>query len=157
MASLSYSGDHRRQPIIGNTMALPDTIYYAQEPGLSAQEFQAVLIASTLAERRPYKDIERLTQMIQAADIVVTARADGRLVGISRAITDFSYCCYLSDLAVDTAFQHQGIGKRLIEETHKIAGDMTSLILVAAPAAEAYYPRIGMQPIKSAWMFPRQQ
>lgn len=131
------------------------SIVYALEPDLSAQEFRAVLIASTLAERRPADDLDRLRDMLRHADIVVTARDNGRLVGISRAITDFSYCCYLSDLAVDVAYQRRGIGKRLIEETRARAGERATLVLIAAPAAETYYPRIGMQPVKSCWAIQR--
>ena len=86
---------------------------------------------------------------------IITARDDGRLVGISRAVTDFSYCCYLSDLAVDVAYQRRGIGKRLIEETHSAAGETTTLTLVAAPAAESYYPAIGMKQHHSCWTIPR--
>lgn len=132
-------------------------IEYSLEPDLSAAEFQAVLVASTLAERRPAQDLDRLDQMLRHADLIVTAREAGHLVGISRAVTDFSYCCYLSDLAVDVQYQRQGIGKRLIEETHKAAGENTTLILVAAPAAEAYYPRIGMKHLASCWAIPRKQ
>jgi GNAT superfamily N-acetyltransferase len=131
------------------------TIVYALEPDLSAKEFHDILVASTLAERRPADDLDRLQQMLRNADIVVTARDAGRLVGISRAITDFAYCCYLSDLAVDRSYQHQGIGKRLIEETRVRAGDRASLILVAAPAAESYYPKIGMAHLASCWTIPR--
>jgi ribosomal protein S18 acetylase RimI-like enzyme len=130
-------------------------IVYALEPDLSAQEFRDILIASTLAERRPANDIERLELMLRKADIVVTARDSGRLVGISRAITDFSYCCYLSDLAVDMEYQRQGIGKRLIDETRARAGDCASLILLSAPAAETYYPKIGMKHLPSCWAIPR--
>ncbi len=130
-------------------------IVYALEPGLPAQAFRDVLVASTLAERRPAEDLERLDRMLRHADIVVTARDGEKLVGVSRAITDFAYCCYLSDLAVDVAYQHQGIGKRLIGETRARAGDGAILILIAAPAAETYYPKIGMQPIKSGWAIPR--
>lgn len=130
-------------------------IVYALEPQLSAVEFQAVLVSSTLAERRPANDLDRLNRMLRAANIIATARDEGRLIGISRAVTDFSYCCYLSDLAVDSTYQRQGIGKRLIEETHRAAGDETTLWLVAAPAAESYYPRIGMHHVKSAWSWPR--
>lgn len=125
------------------------------EPGLSAEEFQSILTRSTLAERRPVQDLARLDTMLRQADLIVTARADGQLVGISRAITDFSYCCYLSDLAVDVEHQRRGIGKRLIEATHRAAGAQTALILVAAPAAERYYPKIGMQHVPSCWMTPR--
>lgn len=94
--------------------------------------------------------------MLRQADLIVTARLEGRLIGISRAITDFSYCCYLSDLAVDVRYQHRGIGKRLIRETHIAAGMNTALILIAAPAAEGYYPKIGMKHVASCWMTPRQ-
>jgi predicted N-acetyltransferase YhbS len=130
-------------------------IVYALEPDLSAAAFRDVLVASTLGERRPVGDLARLERMLRQADIIVTARDDGRLVGVSRAISDFAYCCYLSDLAVDVAYQRQGIGKRLIDETRKAAGDGATVILVAAPAAETYYPKIGMTPIASGWMIPR--
>jgi len=131
------------------------SIQYAIEPELSAEEFRQVLIASTLAERRPAGDLERLDRMLRNADIVATARDQTRLIGVSRAITDFAYCCYLSDLAVDVAYQRQGIGKRLIDETRAHAGEHATLILVAAPAAETYYPRIGMQHLSSCWSIPR--
>jgi ribosomal protein S18 acetylase RimI-like enzyme len=131
------------------------SITYTVEPNLSADEFRAILIASTLAERRPVNDTPRLEKMLRHADLIVTARDGERLVGISRAITDFSYCCYLSDLAVDVAYQRQGIGKRLIEETRARAGDSATLILISAPAAEAYYPKIGMKPVTSCWTIPK--
>lgn len=132
-------------------------ITYSLEPDLSAEEFRAVLLASTLGERRPVGDLPRLDKMLRQADVIVTARDGLRLVGISRAITDFSYCCYLSDLAVDVAYQRRGIGKRLIAETQKSAGELSNLILVAAPAAESYYPAIGMQQHRSCWTLPRKR
>jgi GNAT superfamily N-acetyltransferase len=132
-------------------------IAYALEPGLSAGEFRDVLVASTLGERRPVDDLPRLDRMLRHADLIVTARDGARLVGISRAITDFAFCCYLSDLAVDAAYQRRGIGRRLIEETHARAGDQASLYLVSAPAAETYYPKIGLAPVKSCWSIPRRR
>jgi predicted N-acetyltransferase YhbS len=130
-------------------------IVYAVEPDLSAEAFRGILIASTLSERRPVGDLKRLDRMLRQADIIVTARDGERLVGISRAVTDFAYCCFLSDLAVDVAYQHQGIGKCLIDETRTRAGECTTLILVAAPAAETYYPKIGMRQRPSCWEIPR--
>jgi predicted N-acetyltransferase YhbS len=130
-------------------------IDYSLEPELSAKAFQAILVASTLAERRPANDLARLEKMLRQADLIVTARDAGRLVGISRAITDFSYCCYLSDLAVDVEYQRKGIGKRLIDETRRAAGPQATLILVAAPAAETYYPKIGMKHLPACWAIPR--
>lgn len=130
-------------------------IAYTHESDVSADEFRQILISSTLGERRPVDDLDRLNRMLRNANLVITARDGSRLVGISRAVTDFSYCCYLSDLAVDSAYQRQGIGRRLIEETRRHAGDEATLILVAAPAAESYYPSIGMKHLASCWAVPR--
>jgi len=128
-------------------------VVYAREPALSADEFADVLRRSTLAERRPAGDLPRLEGMLRNADLIVTARSEeGLLVGVSRAITDFHYCTYLSDLAVDVTFQRQGIGRRLIELTHQHAGEHTTLILLAAPAARDYYRHIGMQQHDSCWI-----
>lgn len=131
------------------------SIQFSLEPGLSAEEFQKILLTSTLAERRPAQDMTRLDKMLRQADLIITAREARKLVGISRAITDFSYCCYLSDLAVDEQYQRRGIGKQLIEETHLAAGLGTTLILVAAPSAEGYYPKVGMKHLPSCWAIPR--
>jgi ribosomal protein S18 acetylase RimI-like enzyme len=115
-----------------------------------------VLRRSTLAERRPVGEAETIAGMLAHADIILTARtADGLLVGVSRAITDFSYAAYLSDLAVDEAFQRQGIGRELVRRTHEAAGLHTSLVLLAAPKARTYYPRIGMRQHDSCWVLDR--
>jgi len=124
-------------------------------PTFQFRNFREILVTSTLAQRRPADDLERLERMLRHADIIVTARDGKRLVGISRAVTDFAYCCYLSDLAVDITYQRRGIGQNLIKETHLSAGRCTTLILVSAPAAETYYPRIGMQQVTSCWSIPR--
>jgi len=131
------------------------SVDYRLEPELSPAEFIDVLVRSTLGERRPIDRPEVIAAMLANADLVVTARAGGRLVGISRAITDFAYCTYLSDLAVDEAFQRQGIGRELIRRTHEAAGLGTALILLAAPKARTYYPHIGMQPHDSCWVIAR--
>lgn len=128
------------------------TIDYQLEPALSADEFINVLQRSTLAERRPVKDCGRIELMLRNADVIVTARSGQLLVGVSRAITDFSYCTYLSDLAVDVEFQKLGIGRELIVRTHAAAGRATRLLLIAAPNARSYYPHIGMLPHDSCWM-----
>jgi ribosomal protein S18 acetylase RimI-like enzyme len=131
------------------------TIRYALDPALDVDEFVDVLVRSGLAERRPVADRGRVAEMIRHADLIVTARtANNLLVGVSRAITDFSYCTYLSDLAVDRAYQRRGIGRRLIAETHAAAGQQTLLILLAAPLARGYYPHIGMQAHDSCWTLP---
>jgi predicted N-acetyltransferase YhbS len=130
-------------------------ITYHLEPDLTPAEFIDVLVRSTLAERRPVDDVERIALMLKNADVIVTARLDGLLVGVSRAITDFVYCAYLSDLAVDEAHQKKGIGRELIRRTHEAAGPHTTLTLVAAPKARDYYPHIGMTHHDSCWRIPR--
>jgi GNAT superfamily N-acetyltransferase len=119
-------------------------VTYQLEPDLTADEFIDVLVRSTLAERRPVNDRPTIQQMLAHAAVIVTARVEGKLVGISRAISDFGYCTYLSDLAVDEAFQGQGIGRELVHRTHEAAGLCTMLILLAAPKAQTYYPHIGI-------------
>jgi GNAT superfamily N-acetyltransferase len=131
------------------------TVTYQLEPELDTAEFIDVLVRSTLAERRPVDRPDVITAMLRHADVVVTARVAGQLVGVSRAISDFSYCTYLSDLAVDEAYQGQGIGRELIRRTHEAAGFDTTLILLAAPNARTYYPHIGMRAHESCWILPR--
>jgi predicted N-acetyltransferase YhbS len=108
--------------------------------------------ASTLGERRPIEDKERMASMLRHANLVVTAWDDDQLVGISRALSDFSFVTYLSDLAVRRSHQKQGIGKELIRRTQELAGKHAKLVLLAAPAAEQYYPRIGFTKHPQAWI-----
>jgi predicted N-acetyltransferase YhbS len=133
---------------------MSDSIDYQIESGLSVDDFITVLQASTLAERRPVDDRERLAKMLANASLILTARCEGRIVGVARALTDGAYSTYLADLAVDAAWQGRGIGRELIRRTHKAAGEGTSLILLAAPKARSYYPHIGMIPHDSCWITP---
>lgn len=130
-------------------------VLYELEPDLAVDEFIGVLRRSTLAERRPVDDLETMRGMLRHADVIVTARVAQQLVGVSRAITDSSYCTYLSDLAVDVAYQRRGIGRALIRRTHEAAGLATTLVLLAAPKAASYYPHIGMTRHDSCWIVPR--
>ncbi len=124
-------------------------------PDIGPDEFIDLLVRSTLAERRPVAEPATIRSMLEHAQVIITARIAGRLVGIARAITDFGFCTYLSDLAVDQDHQRRGIGKELIRLTHEAAGLNTHLILLAAPLARTYYPHIGMQPHDSCWIIPR--
>ncbi len=119
-------------------------VVYAVEPNLTAEEFQQILVASSLAERRPATDLLRLDRMLRGANLIVTARIDGELVGIARSITDGAYACYLSDLAVSQTAQGRGIGSELIQETRRQVGPEVSVVLLAAPQAVAFYEKIGM-------------
>ena len=119
-------------------------IEYKIENDLNVEEFRMILVSSTLGHRRPVNDHERLARMLEHGNLIITARENGRLIGVSRSLTDFTFCTYLSDLAVDESYQKQGIGKELIRQT-KLAVPEAKLILLSAPAAVSYYPRIGMK------------
>ncbi len=106
---------------------------------------------------RPTKDIPRIAHMFENANVVISAWDGVRLVGVSRALTDYSYCCYLSDLAVDVAYQKHGIGRELIRRTQSIIGDEVSLILMSAPSAMAYYPKVGFALADNAYIIRRKR
>jgi GNAT superfamily N-acetyltransferase len=118
-------------------------ITYQLNPPLTTADFIDILHRSTLGTRRPLHDLEAMEQMFQYGNVYVGAFYQDRLVGLARLMTDFVYTSYLSDLAVDEAYQKQGIGKQLIREAQK-ATPKAKIILVSAPAAEGYYPKIGM-------------
>ncbi|MCZ2150715.1 MAG: GNAT family N-acetyltransferase [Bryobacterales bacterium] len=109
--------------------------------------------ASTLGERRPVDDRDCMADMLNNANLVVTAWDGTLLVGIARSMTDFAYATYLSDLAVRLSHQRRGIGKELIRRTQREA-PRASVILLAAPKAVDYYPHIGFQAHRSAWVLP---
>ncbi len=133
-------------------------VTFRDEPDLPVREFIDLLQRSSLAERRPIEDPDRLRRMLAHADILLCARDEREnLVGIARALTDFAFCCYLADLAVDRAWQHRGIGRELIRRTQVRAGPGASLVLLAGPAATGYYPRIGMAKAENAFLMPRQR
>ena len=127
-------------------------IDYRIDPTISTDQFVDILRRSSLSERRPVEDTDCMQNMLRHADIIVSAWNDDLLVGVARSVTDFSYCCYLSDLAVDRHFQRAGIGLELIRQTRAQLGPRCALILLAAPAAAAYYPHIGFAPHDSAWV-----
>lgn len=119
-------------------------IQYSKTDTVTPELFTDILIRSGLSERRPVNDPGRIEKMCSHANLVIVAKEGEKIIGIARSLSDFGFCTYLSDLAVDMEYQHRGIGKELIEQTRKAAPGAT-LILLSAPAATSYYPKIGMQ------------
>jgi ribosomal protein S18 acetylase RimI-like enzyme len=107
--------------------------------------------------RRPVDDLPRIQKMLDHANLTITTWDGEKLVGIARALTDFSFCCYLSDLAVDKAYQRQGIGKELVRRVQEAIGEESMLLLLAAPEAREYYPHIGFQKVDRAWGIDRKR
>ena len=125
---------------------------YETDRPISADEFIDLLRRSTLAERRPVDDHACIQAMLRHADLLCTAWDGDKPVGVARSVTDFEYCCYLSDLAVDEKYQKRGIGKKLIDLTRSKLGGQAKIILLSAPKAEGYYPKIGFAAHHSAWI-----
>lgn len=132
-------------------------IDYSAERRINARQFVELLERSTLAERRPVDDPHCIEGMLKHANLLITAWKGEQLIGVARSVTDFTYCCYLSDLAVDRSFQRQSVGRQLIQRTKKELGPKCKLILLSAPAAESYYPHIGFQRHESAWILHEDQ
>lgn len=127
---------------------------YSHTIQISPEQFCDLLNRSTLGERRPVDDGETMAGMVRGGDLMVTCWDGEQLVGVARSVTDFHYCCYLSDLAVDGEYQRQGIGRELIRLTRAELGPRCSLILLSAPAGREYYPHIGFRQHDSAWIWP---
>src|SRR5688500_5451605 len=125
-------------------------IEYKLTPDLDVDQAIELYVASTLGERRPVDDRERMATTIRHANILITAWDGDLLVGVSRSITDWVWTTYLADLAVRDTYQRQGIGKELMRRTQQ-AAPQAKLLLLAAPAAANYYGHVGFSHIPSAW------
>ncbi|MFA5985639.1 MAG: GNAT family N-acetyltransferase [Methylococcaceae bacterium] len=128
-------------------------IEYRHNFPLEPVDVAAVFDASGI--RRPSKDLARIERMFANADLILSAWHEGKLIGVCRALTDFSYCCYLSDLAVANAYQKHGIGRELIARVQASIGDEVALILLSAPEAMEYYPKVGFEKIENGFIVKR--
>ncbi|RWN36751.1 MAG: GNAT family N-acetyltransferase [Mesorhizobium sp.] len=140
-------------------MTTRSKILYASEPALDAAEFRRVLVESGLGATRPIDDEARLKTMLASADMVLTARLDAPgkpLIGLARAITDFSWVCYISELAVCKSAQGLGIGKGLLDEVRRQLGPSVAISLISVPDAVGFYERIGMTRMADAFWFGRE-
>ena len=129
-----------------------DTISYRSAAPVTVEMFIDLLHASGLAARRPVDDRECIEGMLKNSNLVITAWAGDELVGIARALTDFHYACYLSDLAVAISHQKLGIGRELQRQLQSHLGQRCKIILIAAPAANDYYPTLGYSHVDRCWV-----
>ena len=131
---------------------MPNIIYQTAST-ITAAQLADIFIRSGI--NRPSDDLPRMAQMLTHANLLVTAWDGEKLVGVARALTDFCFSCYLSDLAVDQEYQHSGIGKQLIDIMHNKIGPETSLLLLAAPSAMGYYGKVGFEAVPNGWIIKR--
>lgn len=128
-------------------------IEYRHNFPLAPDDVAAIFDASGI--RRPTDDLARIERMLGNANLILSAWHEGKLVGFCRALTDFSYCCYLSDLAVDKAFQKHGIGHELIARVRSAIGEEVAIVLLSAPEAMTYYPKVGFEKIENGFIIKR--
>jgi ribosomal protein S18 acetylase RimI-like enzyme len=120
------------------------SIAYAQEQDLPAADYISVVGATIMRDRRPIGNPKRVERMLRGSNLIVTARENGDIIGVLRAISDGEWVCYVSDLAVHDSHQRKGIGKALLDTCKAILGPGMVMVLVAYPEAEAFYRRLGM-------------
>jgi len=125
---------------------------YTTKKLISVESYVDLISSTSLKDRRPLNDYERIEQMLKNASLTVTSWDGNELVGIARSVTDFAYCCYVSDLAVRGKYQKKGIGKKLLQITKDNIHNNAKIILLAAPQAEEYYPHIGFEKHNAAFV-----
>jgi GNAT superfamily N-acetyltransferase len=139
-------------------MTEPARILYGRKQALEAAEFRRVLAESGLGATRPIDDTPRLQAMLSGANLVLAARLDqpGRpLVGIARCIADFSWCCYLAELAVSRSAQGLGVSRGLLDEARRQLGPKVTLNLISVPEAIGFYERAGMSHVDNTFAYRR--
>ena len=100
----------------------------------------------------PITDHERIAKMFDNSNLVISAWDGTRLVGIARALTDFAYCCYLSDLVIDQGYRGSGIGGNLVTLIQKAIGVNVSIFLVSSPSASTFYEKLGFKAISNGYI-----
>ncbi|MER9408194.1 GNAT family N-acetyltransferase [Mesorhizobium caraganae] len=131
-------------------------IFYASEPNLESAEFYRVLAESGFGATHGEL---RLKAMLGQAGLVLTARfcePGGKMVGVLRGVTDFSWVCYISELAVSKSAQGLGIGKGLLDEARRQLGPAVAIALISTPNSVGFYQRVGMTRVADAFWFLRE-
>ncbi|MEE2024958.1 GNAT family N-acetyltransferase [Alkalimonas mucilaginosa] len=128
---------------------------FAIETQLDLDEVIALYQSSGIA--RPLEQPKRMQRMLQHANLIVTARRDGQLLGLARCLTDYSWVVYIADLLVAKDYQQQGVGRQLLAEVQRITGPEVQQLLLSAPSAMAYYPKVGFQPLSNAFAIGRKE
>jgi GNAT superfamily N-acetyltransferase len=134
-------------------------IVYSRDSGLTVDEYIDVVGNSTLGPTRPLADLARVAAMIAGAQLIVTARLDGRCIGLARCLCDFAWVAYCGDLAVHNDFQGRGIGTGLLRACKDIVGDGVGMALISMPDAVSFYdakgPALGMHAQPNAYFMDR--
>jgi GNAT superfamily N-acetyltransferase len=134
-------------------------VVYARESALPVDDYIEVVGNSALGPTRPVNDRDRVAAMIAGADLIVSARLDGRCIGLARCLTDFAWVAYCGDLAVHNDFQGHGIGRGLLAACKELLGDDVGMALLSVPEAVGFYdrhgPSVDLHPYDHAYFMKR--
>jgi GNAT superfamily N-acetyltransferase len=119
-------------------------IVYAEEPGLSIDDYIAVLGETTMRSKRPLQNPQRIGEMLAGANLIVTARRDGEILGLARCISDGAWVCYCAELAVRESAQGLGIGVAILRKIDEVLGPRIGLALFSEPEAVGFYEKAGL-------------
>ena len=116
---------------------------------LTAEEYIDFLKRTDLGSQYPLERFdERIARLVNTVSISLTARNDdGLLIGVLFGLTDFAYWLYVTDLGVDRRYERQGIGMKLMQTAHEMAGGERDIAvyLVANENAVPFYEKLGMK------------
>ena len=116
---------------------------------LTAEEYIGFLKRTDLGSQYPLERFEeRIAMLVNTVSISLTARNDdGLLIGVLFGLTDFAYWLYVTDLGVDRRYERQGIGRKLMQTAHEMAGGEKDIAvyLVANENAVPFYEKLGMK------------
>ncbi|MBQ9408777.1 MAG: GNAT family N-acetyltransferase [Clostridia bacterium] len=119
------------------------------EERLSAKEYIDFLRRTELGSQYPLERFDdRIRTLVKSAQISLAARdAEGTLVGALFGLTDYAYWLFVTDLGVDRRFLRQGIGRRLMQTAHLLAGGERNIAvyLVTNEKAVPFYEALGMK------------
>jgi ribosomal protein S18 acetylase RimI-like enzyme len=94
---------------------------------------------------------------LQNGSVIVCAWNERELIGFARAITDFTWIGYLSQLAVVPAFQRRGVGKQLVTHVLEQLGDGVSLVVHSADGASGFYEAVGFERYENVFQIRRKK
>ncbi|MEM7672211.1 MAG: GNAT family N-acetyltransferase [Verrucomicrobiota bacterium] len=115
-------------------------VEYSTEDKLHEQEVVALYKANKWSSaEKP----QALLAALANSHSVVTARVEGKLVGLGNAISDGHLVVYYPHLLVDPEFQRQGIGKEMMRRLQKRYAHFHQQMLTADVDAVAFYQSIG--------------
>ncbi|MDH6366308.1 MULTISPECIES: GNAT family N-acetyltransferase [unclassified Breznakia] len=132
-----------------------------KEERITAIEYIDFLKRTNLGSQYPKERFEkRIETLVNQADISLVARNEKQLVvGVLFGLTDYAYWLFITDLGVDRRYEKQGIGKRLMQQAHELAGskDDISIYLVANQDAIPFYEKFGMKKSEDVMEFSQVQ